>query len=316
MDLLAEIRRKIEALPEANRSGPMEVVRHLEQCERLLVRGRDREPEFFNDIVYRTNQAFEGALKEAYRALESKDPDKITLHKIEQHLTKNSIVRPKVASLMQNYRMDWRNPSTHDYTLRFDESEGVLALTSVSAFFLALLGQIQDKLAIKDITLPPPETIPPVKVHGDEFINEVAIQIVRALFSLGASARENISEQQAVLLLVNALSTSNPNWKIEIQPAVNTPGGVVLRPDLLVESNGRKTIIEVQMASGNASRRASAVEQLKRYIRAAAIRYGILLWMPGRDHSTSIESREQRFPMSDASPEEAVIAEIGFTSAF
>ena len=33
--------------------------------------------------------------------------------------------------------------------MKFDESEGILAMASVSAFFITLLGQIRDKLAIR-----------------------------------------------------------------------------------------------------------------------------------------------------------------------
>ena len=47
---------------------------------------------------------------------------------------------------MSRYRTEWRNPSTHDYKLDFDEDEALLAIASVCAFAIVLLDQITEKL--------------------------------------------------------------------------------------------------------------------------------------------------------------------------
>jgi len=67
MDLLQEIKRKSSPLEShSSLDGVKAVIRHIEVAERYLTRAREgREEDLFNDVIYRTNQAFEGMLKEA-----------------------------------------------------------------------------------------------------------------------------------------------------------------------------------------------------------------------------------------------------------
>jgi hypothetical protein len=326
MDLLQEIRVKVEALPEDSRAGPLEVLRHLLQCERLLHQGRQREPEYFNDIIYRTNQAFEGALKEAYRAIESKDPDKITPHKIEQLLARASVVRPKIINLMQNYRTEWRNPSTHDYTMRFDESESILAIASVSAFFWALLGQIEDKIAIKNIEVEAARSAgerPRSNKDSEEpgFWSDLSSFSSAALLFLPSPKDEVLSDRQIELLLVQIINLNRPDWKVTREPVVKTPGGAVLRPDILVEDGAEKAIIEVRRSSGTHGaddRRARGIDQMTRYMRAVGVPHGIIVWVPPSvpaQAERAVSTRETSVHLSDEMPK-AVIQEVGLTDTF
>ena len=326
MDLLREIKAKIEALPEDSRAGPLEVLRHLQQSERLLHQGRQREPEFFNDIIYRTNQAFEGALKEAYRALESKDPDKVTPHKIEQLLARTSIVRPKIISLMQNYRTEWRNPPTHDYTLRFDESESILAIASVSSFFWALLGQIEDKIAIKNIEVDAaraaaerPQSNAPTEKK--DFWEDIAAFATAALLFLPSPKDTTQSERQVELLLVQIITLNRPKWKITREPQFKTLGGAVLRPDIVVEDGEDKAIVEVRRSnkvSDTADRRTRAIDQVTRYMRAAEIPHGLIVWVPPNlppQGKRTASRRNTSVSLSDQLPK-AVIQEVGITDTY
>lgn len=90
MDLLAEIKTKAQKIPEADRPGIAALIRHLEQAERCLERGRAGEDDFFTDVIYRTNHAYEGALKEAFEKLTGSDASHKTPHDIENHLEKSS----------------------------------------------------------------------------------------------------------------------------------------------------------------------------------------------------------------------------------
>jgi hypothetical protein len=86
VDLLVELRAMLSAAADhGNVEGIAAAVRHIEVAERYLTRGRDeRDEDAYNDVIYRTNQAFEGMLKEAYRVLVGGDTSKLSPHQIEQ----------------------------------------------------------------------------------------------------------------------------------------------------------------------------------------------------------------------------------------
>jgi hypothetical protein len=56
-------------------------------------RGREEaDDDSFNDVVYRTNQAFEGILKEAYVVLTGKDASKLRPVDLESHYSTNNVL--------------------------------------------------------------------------------------------------------------------------------------------------------------------------------------------------------------------------------
>jgi hypothetical protein len=65
MDLLQELRRKVSEIdPHDKVDGINAAIRHIELADRFLSRARsEHDPDLFNDVIYRTNQAFEGMLK-------------------------------------------------------------------------------------------------------------------------------------------------------------------------------------------------------------------------------------------------------------
>jgi hypothetical protein len=149
MDLVDTLRRKITALEDGEYlPGLKAVLLHVETAFRHLSRGQQASDDTaFTDAIYRTNQAFEGSVKEAYRVLAGKDPSKKTPYEIEDYLEKKNTFRSRVLGQLTTYRTEWRNPSTHDYKLDFDESEAFLAIVSVTAFACLLLDQISERLA-------------------------------------------------------------------------------------------------------------------------------------------------------------------------
>lgn len=149
MDLVATLRAKIDTLPPGDfLVGLRSVLVHIETSYKHLTRGQAQDDEqAFTDAIYRTNQAFEGSIKEAYRVLAVKNPEKKSPFEIETYLSENNVFKPRVLSQFTTYRTQWRNPSTHDYTLSFDESEAFLAITSVSAFACVLIDQIAERVA-------------------------------------------------------------------------------------------------------------------------------------------------------------------------
>lgn len=286
MDLLQEIRERIMALPERDRLGCLDVLRHLDHCDRLLRDGRQGTPEFFNDIIYRANQAFEGALKEAYRILEGKDPDAVSLYKVENTFVKNSLVRPKVLGLMKNYRTEWRNPSTHDYTLKFDESEAILAIASVSAFFIGLLSQIKDKLAIRPAEEAARGALADSVRPGVSLHTAVGQVIQQALPALSHLNKLNQTGRQIELFFAEALTLANPTWKVEREPSVQLTSGVRVTTDILVTQGSDKVVVEIKRFVGaNPSQDDTlrAIDQMRRFMQAVDVRSGVLVTLPQRD---------------------------------
>ncbi|MCX8711152.1 hypothetical protein J3U57_01285 [Gilliamella sp. B3464] len=146
MDLLKLIKSKTNYF----RGTPSElgldaVVHHIEISESHFELGKSNGEHLYTDVIYRTNQAFEGALKEAYRILTGEDPSNKSPFQIEKYFSSNSLLKDRVLAHFTTYRTEWRNKSTHNYQLFFSSQEALLAIVSVSAFFNILLDQMLEK---------------------------------------------------------------------------------------------------------------------------------------------------------------------------
>ncbi len=147
MDLVALLDDAVAKIPSGDHSqGLNAIVRHVNNAIRHLERDQNLDPDSCTDAIYRTNQAYEGSLKEAYRVLAGKDPSGLSPFQIEGYLESNNTVRPRVLTQLTRYRKDYRNPSAHDYKLDFDNDEALLAIVSVCGFAILLLNQIRSKL--------------------------------------------------------------------------------------------------------------------------------------------------------------------------
>ncbi len=138
MNIFERIQKQIKKITESESSIFIDSVSlHLERAEHYYKLG-ENDSYYYNDVIYRTNQAYEGALKEAYKVLAEKsneDVIKQTPYKIEKYFEENGIFKERVLELFKNYRNEWRNKSTHDYKLFFFENnEAFIAITSISSF--------------------------------------------------------------------------------------------------------------------------------------------------------------------------------------
>ena len=154
MDILESIVFKINSLTRKDKphpeipSGVKAVLTHIEVAEKYFQRAKqENDPHLFTDVIYRTNHAFEGILKEAYIILADKVAENTSTYEIENYLTANNIFKERVMELFKNYRQNWRNPSTHDHQLFFTEQEAFLAIVTVSAFVSILVDQIIQKIS-------------------------------------------------------------------------------------------------------------------------------------------------------------------------
>jgi hypothetical protein len=272
MDLLAILKSRCDALPAGDHTlGLKAVVQHVEAAERHLARGRDLADESaFTDVIYRTNQAFEGAMKEAFRVLTSRSPTRTAVAEIERFLTTGNVLRPLVLAQLRTYRKDWRNESTHDYRLAFDEDEALLAIASVCVFAIVLVDQITEKLHFvnaKANTCP----VPPTRQTTVE-------RVVGALqsFRFGYDIRQHVILREAEVLgaLGGYLSASFPDLVVSVGPEL-VPGKRE-HVDIIIKDSESQLIIELKLGRITTQRIESSLVQVQHYMSLAGIKDAIV----------------------------------------
>lgn len=305
MDLLQEIREKAATLTGHDAlDGIKAVIRHVEVAERYFSRARnEHEEDLFNDVIYRTNQAFEGMLKEAYTVITSNDSTKLSPNQIEQYLLKEEVFSARVLELFKNYRQQWRNPSTHDHKLFFNEQESLLAIVSVSAFANILLDQIIEAINFK---------------REQEHVQHMKAQIRQTVQD---SKSKPLHEQLIALLMLFSSeligSTPDPTVLTEVEILGRLHGflesadlGIItreplmvsgkiefntqtrrtysIRPDFLIRRDKESVVIEVKRAGYNKSTLDRGHLQVLKYLEIAKLQHGVLYMPPAADESLNV----------------------------
>ena len=283
MDLLSILRTKIASLESGEHTpGLAAVLLHMETAISHLGRGKDlRDETAFTDAIYRTNQAFEGSIKEAYRVIAGKDPERTRPFDIEEYLQANGVLRQRVLAQFSNYRREWRNPSSHDYKLDFDESEAFLAIVSVAGFACVLLDQIGERLSFL-------ASKAAADARGDQLRarlakttgQNLAVRLVEILrefshvLSLGSEGTPlPITEANLIGAITGFIASSAPALETDVEKQM----GPTARPDIVVSDGNERVIIEVKRL-GPVSGRALQVglTQLDQYLRLSGAAEGIL----------------------------------------
>jgi hypothetical protein len=248
--------------------GLRAVLLHIETAFRHLQRGQETQDETaFTDAIYRSNQAFEGSIKEAYRVLAGKDPDRMRPFDIEGYLEKNNVFRTRILSLFTNYRTEWRNPSTHDYKLDFDESEAFLAIVSVAAFACLLLDQIAEHLAFlaakqeAEINKPLLEQQLPKKTFAQQH------QPV-------SSSTTAQMESQLVGAISGFLASVTPEYQVRSEEKLVS--GRPERADLVIQDKEDRVVVELKRARWSRATYHNALAQLEHYLLLSNTPGGIL----------------------------------------
>ncbi|MHC1782479.1 MAG: hypothetical protein AB9891_06915 [Anaerolineaceae bacterium] len=284
MNLIAIMQEKIDTLDDGEyMPGLQAVLLHIDAAFRHLSRGRkDSDDTAFSDAIYRTNQAFEGSIKEAFRVLAGKEPEKMTPYDIENYLEEEGGFSKRILKQFTNYRTEWRNPSTHDYKLGFDEKEAFLAIVSVTAFACLLVDEIAERVSFiktKANTEAQQEKhqVPLISSKLD-FISSVtqAIQEFGLHYEQPTTEYMRGSEVQIIGALHGFLSSTIPN--IMINTEYQLQGGRPFRADLLIEHENEKIIIEVKRRYLRKIQE-SAIAQVEHYMLIGNIKHAILLFL-------------------------------------
>jgi len=280
VNLLEVLRSRVAGLPNGSHSdGIRAVVRHVEAAAGHLRRGQETRDETpFTDAIYRTNQGFEGSLKEAYRVLASEDPGKISPYEIEQYFQKEGRLRPRVLAQFTNYRREWRNPSTHDHRLDFDEDEALLAIVSVCAFAIVLIDQVAEKLSF-DAARAEVESVSSPAPSGP-----LLTQTLNLLKQYAAAARPidgtslSLRGAQVTGSLAGFLSATLPSIPIQTDVALST--NPRREADLVIGHQGEQIVVEIKSSPPRRILLDQAIEQVSRYAKAAGIRHAIVYFHP------------------------------------
>jgi hypothetical protein len=290
MDTLRDIEQQVNAIKKEDGSIYLDAVfAHINRAEFYYNQGKI-DNDFFNDVIYRSNQAYEGALKESYKVLADKSDDEVVRkspNDIERYFETNNIFRDRVLQLFSNYRKEWRNKSTHDYKLFFDESEAFIALTSVTSFVHLLLKQIQEKVtyltqqkilaeesnkADKAKSIVIAHDISPVNKLVD-IVSEFAKQYSRQIFNL----QEDRGVREVEIIGLFHAYTESIGHDIEIirEPRFNI-GSNALRPDFLIKIDGEPIILEFKRAKQASRISQNSIYQVLAYMQAAGTSKGII----------------------------------------
>lgn len=290
MDILALIREKREEFAALRTPDGIDaVIHHLEVARRHFHRARDEgDTDLFTDVVYRTNHAFEGILKEAYQILAGQDAATQTPHAIERYLERNDILHSRVLDQFTHYRQNWRNPSTHDYQLYFEEQEALLAIASVSGFCYVALHQMlqavaaQHALALDMQSQQVERLLHDPDLSNVEFAEQLSTRLATIIPSLLADfsqrSEARISEAMLQGALMGVLRSEAGRVALVAEPSL-TSEGVMFRPDVMLHRDNESIIIELKSTGTHmthiARRKRELLEQLRTYMHAGQSRIGI-----------------------------------------
>lgn len=286
MDLVVTLRNKIDVLDDGDYiPGLKAVLLHIETAFRHLSRGQEGDDDTaFTDAIYRTNQAFEGSIKEAYRVLAGQDPAKKRPFDIEGYLEKNKVFRSRVLSQFTTYRTEWRNPSAHDYKLDFDESEAFLAIISVLAFACLLLDQMAERLSyLKSQAEAEAQKQAIAETLAGSVNASLLTRTVDVLRQFCSTYTPSVSlalqhtETQFIGALHGFLASAAPELKVltEAPLANDRP----FRADLIVERGEEKLVVELKRRLDRKNFQ-NVLAQVEHYMLISGIRNGIALFLP------------------------------------
>ena len=307
MDLLKSIKQKSEYFADTEEDqGVSSVVSHIEIAERHYQSAKTGNDYLYNDVIYRCNQAFEGSLKEAYRIITGKDPNKITPHKIEKHFEQNSVLKERVLTLFKNYRTEWRNKSTHDYKLYFFEQEALLAIVSISAFINILFDQMIEKRAYdKETTEIASGNVKRVPVYQNSNLLDSAIELLKGFSEVipgkvSGTALGRITESEINGSLAAYVNEFGGDIRLYPEYPINLKGSDRRYwADFLLERSDEKLLIEVKnYRKVSKNHLSDGSDQLSAYMAESGIETGVL-YIPPASHDFVMEEKHIKRMVGD-----------------
>ncbi len=175
------------------------------------------------------------------------------------------------------YRKNWRNESSHNYKLFFNESEVLLAITSVSSFTYVLLNQILESLAFQTIKTEniDIEKLKKIIDNSDVEIEDKIISLIKMFISenIESLKDENLKEFEFIGLF-NGFISSFPKIIVQREPKIDDNHS---RPDMIIELNKIRAIIEFNRKRNKNTKELNRTKIIK-YLWTTDILIGILFY--------------------------------------
>lgn len=291
MDLLKLLNEKAQYFSASeNDRGISSVVSHIKIAEKHYEGGKSGDDYLFNDVIYRSNQAFEGALKEAYRIITKNDSNNITPHKIEKYFEENNLLKDRVLQLFTNYRMEWRNKSTHDHNLYFSEQEAFLAIVNISAFINILFDQMIERRAydteVNDLKNRKQTETPWIKSGSllDSVLELLKLYSLEVPGKVKGTAMPRITEIEIFGSLTAFINSAAKDIEVVPEYQIISKNKRKYIADFLLRQGEEKLIIEVKNSSHDISTALSrGMDQLVNYLIVSGVTQGIIYIPPMRE---------------------------------
>lgn len=288
MDLLEDIKEKVKRFPQDFKIIGLEaVILHIETAEKYFTRAKDENDEnLYTDVIYRTNHAYEGILKEAYTTLAEQEADNINSYEIERYFLENEIFNYRVLSLFSSYRKEWRNVSTHNYKLFFNVQEAFLAIINVSAFISILLDQITEKANYLSEKRKIEEKIDLVRSKIEKYDSMPLFEKIRNLLiyfyeNEKADIEIGVNEAELTGKVVGFLETIDTTFTIERDKIIAHERGNV-EIDLIISDEVEKVVVELKRIGSAFYSLNRPEQQVFNYLYLTEIQHGILfVYRPG-----------------------------------
>jgi hypothetical protein len=277
MDLIEIIKKQVNEIVNKGKGlGLNSVVKHIERSEMFLLKGEaENDEQYYTDVIYRTNQAYEGILKESYSILTGNENRKKTPNDIELHFKKEDILRERVLELFTNYRQNWRNKSTHNHDLFFSYSEALLAIVSISSFIHVLLIQIQEKISFdQEKVALDSEEVDIIKLIPD-YENLSLTKKISALLKLYTQQSFDFIYNSKEVELIGALSAFFEKYDSKLRISREPKIGEYLRPDFIIQNNYDKVVLEIKKA---VKIKETVTNQIIGYLEESKIENGIVFY--------------------------------------
>jgi hypothetical protein len=284
MDITRRLKGQLRTLEgEPWHAGLLAVLKHIQSAERNFNRAL-RSKADFNDVIYRTNQAFEGVLKEAYRLLVEDKPSDVTLNQIEKALGRHDLFSDRVMDILQLYRPKWRNPSTHNHQLFFDETEALLALTIVST----LASLVVDRMIMAIATRRTQDRVD-ITVGGKDR-SSLEQQVVMLLLKWWEKiGKEEIPASQAQLLgqIVGYVTKADPQIQSQVEVKVTDS----MRADLVLSRGEQRVLVELQRSPNLDLSR----QQMVQFLHIGPYKTAVLVHIP----TTPVDLMSQEYSLEN-----------------
>jgi len=317
MNALSPVKEQVERINQLRSNMNLSsVITHIERANYFFEIGKkENDEQYFTDVIYRTNQAFEGCSRQAYMILAERSEQQvqnIKAFQIEQYFIDNDILNDRVLPQFKNYRDNWRNESAHNFKLFFREEEAYFAILNVLSYAYVLFNQMTTKLGAEiELERLKKEAKIAKRIKGQLKKKGLAlkekvillIQFFDEHFYISNSKGDNkigrfISEAEIMGMLSTYLKEmTSDEMEIHFEKNLSESKSTRLIADIFIKQGEEKVIVELKrFGKANLT---SLAEQVSTYLLAAKVSEGIAYVFNTNKAKTKLERKDLEIQKDD-----------------